>query len=101
MRISSKTKIKSTHSNISHNDKCALEALSEDDEFVVKKADKGRAVVVWDMDLYVNEAHSQHSQKTEFYEPLTYNPTDALKRELKKCTHRFIRKYMDYMNFSN
>lgn len=58
-----------------------MEALSKDEDIVIKKADKGGAIVVWCKEMYVKEAYRQLCN-TEFYQPLTFNPTESLKSEL-------------------
>lgn len=42
-----------------------------DDECIIKKADKGGAIVVWGKDMYVKEANRQLNN-TDFYQPLPY-----------------------------
>ena len=53
-------------SNISLSDRKALQALKKREDVVVKPADKGEAIVVWQKELYLNEADRQLSDKT-FY----------------------------------
>lgn len=64
-----------------------MEALSKDEDLVIKKAGKGGAIVVWSKDLYVKEAASQLNN-TEFYQLLTHNPTESLKEELGRMLHQ-------------
>lgn len=56
-----------------------MKELSKDDELVIKKADKGGAIVIWGKDTYVAEAHRQLN--TDFYQRPTYSPTESLKME--------------------
>lgn len=72
-----------TNKAISLKKKRALEALSKDDNLVFKKADKGGAVAVWGKEMYVKEAFRQVNN-SEFYQALSYNPTESLKQELGK-----------------
>lgn len=78
-----KNKRTPAHSNLSHKEKTALETLLNDDAIVIKKADKGGAIVVWSKDMYIKEAH-QFNFNIEFYQPLTHNPTESLKEDLKE-----------------
>ena len=59
-----------THSSIgnhSQEEKKALISLQERQDVVIKRADKGGAVVVWQKELYITEAERQLSDET-FYE---------------------------------
>jgi hypothetical protein len=56
--------------------------LSKNEQIVVKKADKGGSTVVWSKDKYVTEAYRQ-LDNDEFYQSLTFNPTEDLKTEMK------------------
>ena len=48
-----------THSNLTQDEQTALKNLSHRQDIVIKPADKGGAVVVWDRNLYIQEAHRQ------------------------------------------
>lgn len=43
-------------------------------------------VVIWGKDMYIKEAFRQLNN-TEFYQPLTFNPIESLKEELKQLLH--------------
>lgn len=65
----------------------ALEALSKDDELVIKKADKGGTTVVWGKGMYITEAHGQLNNN--FYH-LTYNlsPQNGTKGDVHHAKER-------------
>ena len=46
-------------SNISREERAALNGLKSDCPIVIKEADKGSGVVVWDREDYIKEANSQ------------------------------------------
>ena len=56
-----------TYNNLTREERSALRNLREDTSVVIKEADKGSAVVVWDRDDYIREANSQ-LQDSEVYE---------------------------------
>ena len=45
-------------SNLTTEERASLKNLKNNDEIVIKKADKGSAVVVLDRQAYINEASS-------------------------------------------
>ena len=60
--------------NLTKGEKEALEALSDRDDIIISKADKGGGIVIQDIDDYVAEADRQLSN-IEFYEKLDRDPT--------------------------
>lgn len=75
-----------THSpkaNLSKPENAALRWLSNNDNLVIKKADKGGAVVVWGREQYVQEALSQLGN-AEYYTALQSSPIEYMKRELEE-----------------
>ncbi|XP_059150561.1 uncharacterized protein LOC131937289 [Physella acuta] len=56
------------HSNLTAGESRALACLRTRTDIVIKPADKGGAIVVWDKDLYTKEAYKQLSDST-FYSP--------------------------------
>ena len=58
------------YSNLTREERKALQTLKNDNSIVIKGADKGSAVVVWDREDYLKEAASQLSDK-EVYEEVT------------------------------
>lgn len=66
-----KSKRAQKHFNLSMKEKAALETLSTDEDIVIKKVDKGGAIVVWGKDMYVKEVYRQLYNR-ESYQPLTF-----------------------------
>ena len=60
--------------NLSREELNALVALKQRTDIVIKPADKGRAVVVWDRDLYIQEAERQLSD-TNYYQRVDHDLT--------------------------
>ena len=56
-----------TYNNLTREERLALNTLRDDTSIVIKEADKGSAVVVWDREDYIKEANSQ-LQDSEVYE---------------------------------
>ena len=71
-------------SNLSKNELEALNDLKNDKSIVIKSADKGSAVVVWDREDYCKEAERQLSDP-EVYEKLDYDPTEQLSNDIEEC----------------
>ena len=49
----------SNYSNLTKSEREVLKNLSEDKSIIIKPADKGSAVVVWDREDYIKEAPKQ------------------------------------------
>ena len=64
---------KDKFNNLSNEERDALYSLKSDNTMVIKGADKGSAVVVWDREDYLKEAHKQLSDE-EIYEEVTNDP---------------------------
>ena len=64
-------------SNISREERAALNGLESDCSIVIKEADKGSGVVVWDREDYIKEANSQLGDLT-VYEKLDDDPSERL-----------------------
>ena len=78
-----------SHTNITKSEYAALEKLKKNDDIVIKKADKGGAVVVWRKDLYILEGIRQFSNK-EFYEELSTDYTNENNERVKKAVTKEI-----------
>ena len=57
--LSKNIKVPLRYSNLNSEEWGAIRSLADDRSIVIKKADKGSAVVVWDRDDYVKEAQKQ------------------------------------------
>ena len=71
-------------SNLSFGERQALGELKSDKTIVIKEADKGSAVVVWDRQDYVAEANRQLSD-SGVYEELDRDPTAEVEAEIRNC----------------
>ena len=60
-------------SNLTKNETDALQQLSQRDDIIITKADKGGAVVIIDVDGYIREAHQQLNN-TDFYKKIPNDP---------------------------
>ena len=67
----------SNFSNISREERAALNDLKSDSSIVIKEADKGSGVVFWDMEDYIKEAKSQLGDLT-VYEKLDGDPSERI-----------------------
>ena len=86
----------SNFSNLSAEEQEAFKSLQRDSDIIIKGADKGSGVVVWDREDYLMEAESQLSD-SNVYEELDYDPTSALENMISECTQR-IRDRGDIMD---
>ena len=72
MSTAASTKIP-THNNLTPAKRGAIQELTERDDFVIKPADKGSAVVVMDKVDYLEEANRQLTDE-RFYKNWTLTP---------------------------
>ena len=63
----------SKYNNLTREERSALYNLKNDKNIVIKSADKGSAVVVWDRDDYIKEAEEQLGDK-DIYEKVCNDP---------------------------
>ena len=78
-------------SNLSPEEKAALENLSKRKDLIVKAADKGGALVVWRADLYQKEALRQLSE-TSFYAKVDKDLTSSNQQIVKSTINDLIVK---------
>ena len=57
-------------------------SLQNDTDIIIKSADKGSGVVVWDKEDYLKEAASQLSDDN-VYEKIDFDPSSALRQEIR------------------
>ena len=76
-------------SNLSAEEKIALNKLRNNKDYVIKSADKGGAVVVWRRDLYIAEGLRQLDD-TEFYEEIDIDPTNDYQNIVRKTVSKMI-----------
>ena len=75
------------YSNLSKEEQDALKSLQNDTEIIIKSADKGSGVVVWDKEDYLKEAASQLSDDN-VYEKIDFDPSSALTDRISECINR-------------
>ncbi len=71
----------SSMSNLTKNEKSALDELMKDRDIVIKPCDKGGGICVQDAEKYRNEILSQLSN-TRFYKKVNYDPTTSFQQEI-------------------
>ena len=59
---------KMSYSNLTKGERNALHLLHDDPSIIIKEADKGSAVIVWDKEDYLKAANSQLSDKDVYWE---------------------------------
>ena len=77
--------------NITKNETQALKSLQNRADIVIKPADKGGAVCVWDKTMYIKEAEKQLSD-TRFYRKLDQDITNSIQKELVREIKSMITK---------
>lgn len=90
--ILGKYKSNAPYSNISLNEKLAIQELSRDTDIIIKPADKGGAIVVQNMADYQKEAYRQLNDE-EFYRRLHANPTADFQRKIKDVTDNALKMH--------
>ena len=66
----------------------AMPSLPDDQQIVIKKADKGSCVVVWDRDDYLLEAERQLKDE-KIYRSVTFN--EKLIQDLTECSNKMFK----------
>ena len=69
--------------NLTINERAALRGLMADTNIIIKGADKGSAVVVWDREDYLREAESQLGD-CNVYDKVS-DPLPAINKAIKSC----------------
>ena len=75
---------KLSYSNLSREEKQAMQSLRDDSSIVIKEADKGSAVVVWDREDYLQEASRQLGEEIT-YEKILGDCVSPLISTVKNC----------------
>ena len=75
--------------NFSKEERDALTSLRNRTDIVIKPADKGGAVVVWDRNLYLEEATKQLSD-THFYQQIDRDVTETHQKEITSVVTQAI-----------
>ena len=97
---------KISYSNLTKGERNALYLLRDDPSIIIKEADKGSAVVVWDREDYLREANSQLSDKDVYREVKGYaedHLIKVIKSVLRKIRNRgdVSDETLDYFLVSN
>ena len=97
----------STQSNLSAEEWKALRGLAADKTIVIKGADKGSSVVVWDRSDYLHEASRQLPdqniyENVKFNENIFTNPVAKSNKIFKRlCSHKLIsEKELKYFTYN-
>ena len=77
-------------SNLSEAEREALKALVNDDTIVIKPADKGSAIVVWDREDYEKEAQRQLYDE-RVYEKVTRDPIPEVNKRIETVLNHMVR----------
>ncbi|XP_013868522.1 uncharacterized protein LOC106520812, partial [Austrofundulus limnaeus] len=72
--ISDETQRGTYHHNLTREERKAIKELNDNKTIIIKPADKGGAVVVWDRNEYIREAQRQLNDPKN-YKKLSINPT--------------------------
>ena len=76
------TKLK--YHNVTKEERNAIESLRNDTSIIIKEADKGSGIVVWDREDYLREAESQLGD-TNVYEKLEGDSVSPLIKVIKSA----------------
>ena len=71
-----------------------MEDLSIRDDIIITKTDKGGAVVILDVDGYINEANRQLNNK-EFYKEVPNDPTELNRKKVNAIKERKYARLLD------
>ncbi|CAM4539231.1 unnamed protein product [Lepidochelys kempii] len=80
--------------NLSHAEHNAIHSLRNNSDIIIKKADKGGAVVIMNRSEYEQEATRQLSN-TSFYKPLPYDATESYQKQLQHLLKKLPEKAQD------
>ena len=78
---------------LTKGERTSFQELSERDDTVITKTDKGGAVVIIDVKYYIREAESQLKSKDN-YDRLKYDPTERHNRLVNNTIERFKKQKM-------
>ena len=79
------------YSNLRKEERDALHNLSHDDSIIIKPADKGTGIVIWDRSDYLLECQRQLSEQ-QVYEKIEQNPLEKVKNRIKTTLKQMVRK---------
>ena len=73
--------------NLTKEEREALKILQNDTSIIIKSADKGSGVVVWDREDYLKEAESQLSDES-VYQKIDSDPKSAILMKISECINK-------------
>ena len=82
---------KLSYNNLTREERDALKSLRDDTSIVIKEADKGSGVVVWDRLDYLEEANKQLQDK-DVYEEVSGDFISPLIKTIKNCLAKINRR---------
>ena len=85
---------KLSYSNLTKEERLALNSFRDNTSIIIKEAVKGSSVVVWNRKVYLKEAEKQHK---EIFEELSPDPVSPLISIVKGCLSR-VKKIVDIPN---
>ena len=88
MEIGEKIKKAIPKSNLTKNETDALQQLSQRDDILITKVDKGGAVLIMDVDDYIRDANRQLNN-TDFYKKIPNDPTESNRNEVNNTVNEF------------
>ena len=97
---------KISYSNLTQEERNALYTLRDDTSIIIKEADEGSGVVVWDREDYLAEAKKQPDDK-EVYQELRGDVESPLEKIIKKAIRKlrnrgdFSHETLDYFSVNN
>ena len=77
-------------SNLTSEEREALKALVNDDQIVIKPADKGSAIVIWDREDYEKEAQRQLYDE-KIYEKVNRDPIPEVNKKIEGVLNHMVR----------
>ena len=84
MKIGEKVKKATPKSSLTKNERHALQQLSQRDDIIITKADKGGAVVIIDVDDYIRETNRQLND-ADFYKKIPNDSTESNRNKVNNA----------------
>ena len=79
------------YSNLSKEVRDALDNLSHDDSIIIKPADKGSGIVIWDRSDYLLACQRQLSEQ-QVHEKIEQSPLEKVTKRIKTTLKQMVRK---------
>ena len=88
------------HNNLTKEERIGLKALKDNPDIVIKKADKGSAVVVMNSTDYLREGYRQ-LQDTNFYQKIPEYITHRISDKITEQLNLITENNFEYLNIQN